>query len=311
MHSLRSIYFLLATTYFFVDSSHLRRLDDSTNALGSLSEEDEMKSSHRRFHEKVRHQEKLAELYYENQKKERDYNKPVNTDVLRVGANYPCLYGTNAIGMNSWISIEDGHKYGCGINVIKGVPIIYSFGSDQRQDFELTVLDLRPDAKIFVFELDTGLMVPVNQRVSSISYNNYGLGYPNSVQRNDAGFVEHARNLRNLSALMAMNGHSYIDVMKIDCEGCEWDFIEKEAEVLSRVGQLMIEVHSNVDDKVFNANAKNIISFIEKLEAHDLRLFHKEPNLSNPVGIRCCSEFSLIQREWYNWNHAKLNFTKI
>jgi hypothetical protein len=106
---------------------------------------------------------------------------------------------------------------------------------------------------------------------------------------------------------MAMNGHSYIDVMKIDIEGGEWDFIEREGHILRHIGQILIEVHSNVDDKVFHQNAKTIAYFIEKLETFDLRVFHKEPNLSNPVGIKCCSEFSLIQREWLTWNHAKMN----
>jgi len=256
----------------------------------------------------TRHQEKLAELYYANQKKERDYALPINSDVLRIGPNFPCLYGENAIGVNSAISIIDGHKYSCGVNFIKGSPIVYSFGSDQRQDFETSFLDLRPDSKIFVFELDPSLMVPVNQRLNTISYNNYGLGYPNSIQRNDNGFIENSANLKNLTALMTMFGHKYIDVIKMDIEGGEWDFIAKEGSLLSRVGQIMIEIHSNVDDKVFHKDAGKISSLVEKLETFDLRLFHKEPNLSNPVGIKCCSEFSFIQREWSSWNHAKLSF---
>jgi hypothetical protein len=282
----------------------LRRRLQTVNAT---AEQEEITIVHRRFHEKVRHQEKLAELYYDNQKKERDFKNEVNSGALRVGANFPCLYGANTIGMNTAISIIDGHKYSCGINVIKGTPIVYSFGSDQRQDFEVSLLDLRPDAKVFVFELDPALMVPPNIRLDIVSYNNYGLGYPHSVQRNDAGFFENSPNLRNLTALMKMNGHRYIDLIKIDIEGGEWDFIEKEGHLLKRVGQLLIEVHTNIDEKVFSEKAKTMIEFIEKLEAYDLRVFHKEPNLSNPVGIKCCSEFSLIQRDWYAWNHAKFN----
>jgi len=150
-------------------------------------------------------------------------------------------------------------------------------------------------------------MVPTNIRLSTVSYNNYGLGYPHTVQRNDAGFIENSPNLRNLTTLMKMNGHRYIDVMKIDVEGGEWDFIEREGFLLHRVGQLLIEVHTNVPEKVFHEKAQTMIAFIEKLENHDLRIFHKEPNLSNPVGIKCCSEFSLIQRDWITWNHAKFN----
>ena len=288
------------------------RSEENWNVAVTDAELNELKQIHRRFHEKVRHQERLAEAYYEHQKKEREYSNPVNSDAMRVGSNYPCLYGTNVIGLNTALSILDGHKYSCGLNAIKGNPIIYSFGSDQRQDFELEILDLRPDAKIFVFEIDPSLMVPVNQRKNSISYNNLGLGYPKSVQRNDAGFIENAGNLKNFSCIMKSLGHTYVDLIKIDCEGCEWDFLEREGNILSRVGQILIEVHSNVPEKVFNVNAKNLISFVDGMEKHDMRLYHKEPNLSNPVGIKCCSEFSFIQRDWYDWNHhQKFNLSSI
>ena len=268
---------------------------------------EQIKLHHLRFNEKIRHQEKLAELYYENQIKERGFKSQLNTDIQLLGSNYPCLYGENTIGQSSYISIIDGHKYSCGINLIKEKPIVYSFGSDSRQDFEVSFLELRPDSQIFVYELDQSLMVPVNQRLNGISYNNYGLGYPHSIQRNDNGFIEHAKNLRNLTSLMQLNGHKYIDLIKLDIEGGEWDFIEKEGEVLKKVGQLLIEIHTNVPEKVFNENAKDVVSLIKKLESFGLRIFHKEPNISNPVGIKCCSEFSLIQHDWLTWNHNKFN----
>merc|ERR1711871_657360 len=88
------------------------------------------------------------------------------------------------------------------------------------------------------------------------------------------------------------------------------DFLDREGDVLSRIGQIMIEVHTNVQEKEFNQHAKNILHFVELMEKQNVRLFHKEPNLSNPVGIQCCSEFSFIQRDWYLWNHyRKFNFS--
>ena len=74
----------------------------------NTTDEEEMKLSHHRFHEKIRHQEKLAELYYENQIKERIFKNYLNTDILLVGSNFPCLYGENLLGVNSYISIIDG-----------------------------------------------------------------------------------------------------------------------------------------------------------------------------------------------------------
>jgi hypothetical protein len=44
--------------------------------------------------------------------------------------------------------------------VINGKPIVYSFGSDKRQDFEEGVLLIRDDALIFIFELEFNAQVP-------------------------------------------------------------------------------------------------------------------------------------------------------
>jgi len=54
-----------------------------------------------------------------------------------------------------------------------------------------------------------------------------------------------------LRRMMDRLGHTYIDYLKIDCEGCEWALFEAlekyDPTFLSSVGQLAIEVHMNVD----------------------------------------------------------------
>jgi len=51
--------------------------------------------------------------------------------------------------------------------------------------------------------------------------------------------------------MMGRLGHTYIDYLKIDCEGCEWALFEAlekhDPTFLSSVGQLAIEIHMNVD----------------------------------------------------------------
>jgi hypothetical protein len=54
-------------------------------------------------------QEKLAELYYHNQKGE--IRKPMGGTFPYLNANFPCIQGTNAVGSNTPSSIFDGHKY--------------------------------------------------------------------------------------------------------------------------------------------------------------------------------------------------------
>ena len=95
--------------------------------------------------------EDLAEAYYEAQKAER--TEPWSPALMNYGANWPCLYGTFPIGENTTTSIDDGHKFGCGIHRITGPPIVYSIGSDLRQDFEIGMLSLRPDSIIHIYEI--------------------------------------------------------------------------------------------------------------------------------------------------------------
>jgi hypothetical protein len=70
-------------------------------------------------------------------------------DYLHINPNFPCIYGANAVGLTTFNSVFDGHKYACGLTEIKGSPIVYSFGSDKRQDFEEGILKIRPDARIY------------------------------------------------------------------------------------------------------------------------------------------------------------------
>lgn len=77
------------------------------------------------------HPEKLAELYYQNQIKERDI--PVTyRNFFRLNANYPCFFGTYPVGADTPESVIDGHKYVCGLPHIDSSPIVYSFGSNQK-----------------------------------------------------------------------------------------------------------------------------------------------------------------------------------
>ena len=99
------------------------------------------------------HLEKLGELYYQNQKVEREPMRKWASDFHILTGNYPCIRGVTPIGLATALSVEDGHKFGCGIPYISGPPVVYSFGSHNQQDFETAIMQLRPDASIFTFEL--------------------------------------------------------------------------------------------------------------------------------------------------------------
>ena len=216
----------------------------------------------------------------------------INLDYQAIEADYPCIYGSTVLGNFSANKVDDGHKYSCGLQRIRGKPVVYSFGSDQNQAFELSLLQLRPDAEIHIFEVDYMHLVPVSLRHPKIVYHSYGLGYDHS-QRD---------NVFSLYSSMKANSHKYIDILKVDVEGFEWEFIEREALLLDRVGQLLIELHTFRVRERFVINPESFIKFMTIVESFGLRVFHKEANLYDEFSMACCAEFSLIQHNWHVWN---------
>lgn len=130
--------------------------------------------SHRvHFNESVYEQLEIkGEKYYNEQKDERYVL--VAVDINRVHPNFPCVYGTIPLGAETAQGIDDGHKFACGIQFIKGEPILYSFGSCRDQSFELSFLEYRPDAKVYIFEIDPNNLPA--ERDPRITYFNVGLG---------------------------------------------------------------------------------------------------------------------------------------
>lgn len=137
----------------------------------------------------------MAERFYEAQKVER--TKPWSTHIVHYGAEWPCMQGITPVGMDTIESALDGHKYICGADFIAGDPIVYSFGSNKKQDFEEGFLEQRPDAHIFVYEVEQNLLP--NNPNPLIFFNTIPLGYNARLPR-----------AKSLAEIMAMNNHTYI-----------------------------------------------------------------------------------------------------
>eukprot|EP01042_Synura_sphagnicola_P000542 gene542-581_t len=129
-------------------------------------------------------------------------------------------------------------------------------------------------------------MPPGGNTTSSLFFN-IGLGYNNS----DPIF-------KSLAELMKMNGHNYIDVLKMDVEGAEWEFLEKEKFLLQNVGQLLVEVHFQSLER----GKERAMAFLKDIESMGMRLFFKELNHGYPSS---CTELSFIQKEWGRWDYKK------
>lgn len=91
---------------------------------------------------------------------------------------------------------------------------MYSLGSHKQQDFEMSFQTLRPDASIYTFEILAQNLPDEKDRKEGLHYFNIGLGYDKSQPI-----------LKSLKEMMTMLNHTYIDVLKMDIEGWEWQWV--------------------------------------------------------------------------------------
>ena len=111
-----------------------------------------------------------------------------------------------------------------------------------------------------------------------------------------------------LSAIMAKLGLEgrKIDVLKVDCEGCEWTAMEPAltdmAEGRLHIGQLLIELHNVGLTQTF----LEFFNFWEAVELAGLRIFHKERNGWGCDGVRCL-EYAFVSAEHARVEHEMSN----
>jgi hypothetical protein len=154
---------------------------------------------------------------------------------------------------------------------------------------------MRPDAKIFIYELEPVHLPLLENRDKRITYNAIGLG----------GYYDNPEmikyQLMTLKDMMKENNHKYIDVLKMDIEYSEYDFLKYELDLLQNVGQFYVEVHAKFTNPINNRSWV----FVDTVETSGLRLFHQEVNKHVPY---FASEYSFIQKNWISFNKNKNDF---
>lgn len=105
--------------------------------------------------------------------------------------------------------------------------------------------------------------------------------FPYALGPKDAHSPVDDPKMYTLRTLMERNGHDFIDVLKVDIEGNEFDSLEVfidsfHGEPLP-FGQLQLEIH--VFGHVAWQDFSKFLKWWEKLEAAGLRPFFSEPNL--------------------------------
>eukprot|EP00607_Mallomonas_marina_P002424 CAMPEP_0182428430 /NCGR_PEP_ID=MMETSP1167-20130531/23023_1 /TAXON_ID=2988 /ORGANISM="Mallomonas Sp, Strain CCMP3275" /LENGTH=274 /DNA_ID=CAMNT_0024611353 /DNA_START=102 /DNA_END=926 /DNA_ORIENTATION=+ len=235
---------------------------------------------------------KIAAFTYDKQKLERSRVHKISSALSLFGANWPCLWGEEVTGaMDTWEKhgdkFEDGWKFTCGLRRIKSPCIVYSLGSCGNMAFEKALLQDNPSCEIYIFDKDNYGMedwFPDPEARKHIHFQKAFISA--SPQNSNAKDVP----VKTLESIMTEYGHKYIDVLKMDIEGEEWDILNGP---LPYVGQLQVEVH--LPKNHLQAQVKSLSRMFDNIEKHGLRLFHKEVNARYDMN---CMEFAFIQEQW-------------
>jgi hypothetical protein len=172
--------------------------------------------------------------------------------------------------------LSDGGKVVCNWEALRarchhGVdppPVVYSVGVRDEVSFEQDLV-LKTGCPLHAFD-HTITSVP---GVPNVTFNKVG------IAAHDVSEV-----LKSLPTLMAERNHSGIDLLKIDCEGCEWDVFAGLAAsgALDSVDQVLVELHLRnpaSNEPGPSSSVHDVFRFFEALESFQLFPFSRELNL--------------------------------
>jgi hypothetical protein len=207
-------------------------------------------------------------------------------------ASYNCPHEVERIG-----AFGDGGKWVCGLSRIehKKNCVIYSVGINYESSFESELLSRTRDCQIWGYDFSVNSFGPeiTWSQKSRTHFFPYGL----------AGHDQHGSNdeqkMYTLDSLMRMNGHTYIDILKIDIEGWEFETLTTLIESYRAAGrplpfgQLQLEIH------IWNKKFPEYLEWWETLEEAGLRPFWTEPNLvyqnyNKRTGTADLAEYSFL-----------------
>jgi len=187
-------------------------------------------------------------------------------------AAFNCPFEIERLG-----ALGDGGKWVCGISRLVAKPdcVVYSIGINHESSFEAEILDRTSGCQVWGYDFSVkafGPEIPATQAYRTHFYP-YGLS---GVDKHEASDKD---KFYTLQTLMNMNGHKFIDILKIDIEGWEFDTLTtliktyQDQGLPLPFGQLQLEIHA------WDQNFPVFLKFWEGLEDMGLRPFWTEPNL--------------------------------
>jgi len=205
-------------------------------------------------------------------------------------AAYNCPHEVQRLG-----ALGDGGKWVCGLSRVEHKPdcIVYSFGVNYESSFEAEILSNTQECQIWGYDSAKSFGPQITPtQASRTHFHPYGLA------GKDSDGPEDDRKMYTLESLMKMNGHTHIDILKIDIERREFETLTaliKPYLASGRplpFGQLQLEVH------IWDMSFEEYLTWWEMLEAAGLRPFWTEPNLVyqnyNVGGSTDLAEYSFL-----------------
>lgn len=172
--------------------------------------------------------------------------------------------------------LSDGGKVVCNWEALRmrcssgtDNAIVYTVGVRDEVSFEV---DLIANTGCTVHAFDhTISTVPA---VPNMVFNAVGIAAKDDVNAS----------LKTLPMLMQERNHSRIDLLKIDCEGCEWDVFADLAasNALDNIDQVVVELHlpnPNSNAAGPKSPVHDVFRYFESMESHNLYPFSREMNL--------------------------------
>jgi len=185
--------------------------------------------------------------------------------------SWTCPHELTRVGV-----IGDGGKWVCGADRLLSLKncTIYSFGVERKSSFEAELLNRSGACNVWAYDFSVNTIGP--EILANQDYNRRTTFRPYRLDTIDAAANNTEPEKHTLHGIMEENGHTWIDILKIDVEGSEYEVLK---EIVSRFsgqplpfGQLQMEIHA------WEGNFTYWLEWWEILESAGLRPFSRELN---------------------------------
>jgi hypothetical protein len=183
----------------------------------------------------------------------------------------------------------DGPKFMCGVDTLQPPCLVYNVGSYNQVGFERALHNL---TRCEIHTFDPTLADPYTGGAYS-AFHPIALGSVLGTFGTNKGLKG-----KSLAEIMSELGHTgrRLDVLKVDCEGCEFAAFRPVFEALKQrtlsIGQLLLEVHVYGLKRPEIAQG-GLYAFFKEADDAGLRVFSKERNGWGCNGYRCV-EFAFV-----------------